>query len=492
MKKFKILFTFFAIFNGLSGAFAQNFVQVTRTNQKQTIKLSTEQVLEVKLPRNASNGYVWCEATNTNDIAATKTIAPIGVGDFVHDAVLKKGMIGGAGIQIIRYVGTSQGTTVLTLELRRPWEKNSSVIDSYTITVESAGKYTGIYTPPVKAIQKYKNPLTSKATQIADIPSSWDWRSQCTPIKDQLACGDCWAYATCGTFECNISITDGVTRQLSEEFITDCFSDNSCNGCDGGCCANEAWLEDYYGANDNGGGAVYAADDPETSSEYNDTTGYCDEPYTPHETIDSYNDIGGEDGNGVPSVDSIKYHIYYSGPIWTAVDATNWPNYWGWSFSGIWVESSPTGVTDHCVVMVGWKDTTVDDDSGGYWIIRNSWGYDWGNNGYMYITYGSDIVGAGADYIVYKGGTNSNGFNTFSAKSNDYLLYPNPAKNNITLETTQQTASIDITNIQGQLIENLATTGNKTNIDVSSLAKGMYFVKVKTEKGVAVKKFVKE
>ena len=61
-------------------------------------------------------------------------------------------------------------------------------------------------------------------------------------------------------------------------------------------------------------------------------------PYTPHQTIDYFNDIGGENGNGIPSVDSIKYHIYYDGPIWNCMDAsaTSFNNYSG----GIWVASA--------------------------------------------------------------------------------------------------------------------------------------------------------
>jgi len=91
-------------------------------------------LLEIQLPRKAATGYIWCEATTSNDKANQKSIVQIGDGDFVHDAVSKKGMVGGSGNQIIRYVGTSQGTTVLTLELRRPLVKNGGVIDSYTIT----------------------------------------------------------------------------------------------------------------------------------------------------------------------------------------------------------------------------------------------------------------------------------------------------------------------------------------------------------------------
>jgi hypothetical protein len=70
-------------------------------------------------------------------------------------------------------------------------------------------------------------------------------------------------------------------------------------------------------------------------------------------------------------------------------------------------------------------------------------------------------------------------------------IYPNPANSKITIES-QQHELIEISNIQGQLIKTLATTGNKTNIDVSALPSGMYFVKVKSENGIAVKKLVKK
>ena len=78
------------------------------------------------------------------------------------------------------------------------------------------------------------------------------------------------------------------------------------------------------------------------------------------------------------------------------------------------------------------------------------------------------------------------------------LVYPNPATNTITIDVTKaavgskQEAVIEITNIQGQLIKTLATTGNKTNIDVSALPGGVYVIQVKSEKVYKVGKFVKE
>ena len=70
-------------------------------------------------------------------------------------------------------------------------------------------------------------------------------------------------------------------------------------------------------------------------------------------------------------------------------------------------------------------------------------------------------------------------------------VYPSPATNKLTIESPHSSIIV-ITNIQGQLMKTLSTTANKTNIDVSSLPSGVYIVQVKTEKWVAVSKFVKE
>jgi len=70
-------------------------------------------------------------------------------------------------------------------------------------------------------------------------------------------------------------------------------------------------------------------------------------------------------------------------------------------------------------------------------------------------------------------------------------VYPNPASNNLTVESAVN-GVIDIINIQGQLIQTLPTSRNKTNIDISSYPSGVYFLEIRTDKGLEVKKFVKE
>ena len=90
---------------------------------------------------------------------------------------------------------------------------------------------------------------------------------------------------------------------------------------------------------------------------------------------------------------------------------------------------------------------------------------------------------------------------SFSADISQINIFPNPSAGNISIESPAQ-AIIEISNIQGQLIKTLAASGAKTNVDhiglssyvvdVSALPCGVYIVEVRTEKGVAVKKFIKE
>lgn len=81
------------------------------------------------------------------------------------------------------------------------------------------------------------------------------------------------------------------------------------------------------------------------------------------------------------------------------------------------------------------------------------------------------------------------GINDIQLKNN--TIYPNPSTNTLTIESLQS-AIIKITNIQGRLIKTYTITDNKTSIDVSAFPSGVYVVEVKTEKGIEVRKFVKE
>jgi cathepsin L len=56
---------------------------------------------------------------------------------------------------------------------------------------------------------------------------------------------------------------------------------------------------------------------------------------------------------------------------------------------------SRVNFTNHAIILCGW------DDAKGAWLLKNSWGTGWGENGYMWIPYGCDKVGDGAHYFIY-------------------------------------------------------------------------------------------
>ncbi|MGD0711423.1 MAG: beta-propeller fold lactonase family protein [Bacteroidales bacterium] len=85
------------------------------------------------------------------------------------------------------------------------------------------------------------------------------------------------------------------------------------------------------------------------------------------------------------------------------------------------------------------------------------------------------------------------GINNLS-ENNGIYIYPNPANDNITIENSAFTKDevISIFDIQGQLLIKQPMLQAKMNININTFAKGLYFVKVENEKGIAVMKFVKE
>ncbi|MFH0864809.1 MAG: T9SS type A sorting domain-containing protein [Bacteroidota bacterium] len=78
-----------------------------------------------------------------------------------------------------------------------------------------------------------------------------------------------------------------------------------------------------------------------------------------------------------------------------------------------------------------------------------------------------------------------------SPANDDIIVYPNPSTNYLTIETTQP-SEIEIMNLQGQLMKQIFSNEEQISIDVSAFPVGMYFIKVKSENNISVKKFIKE
>lgn len=99
-----------------------------------------------------------------------------------------------------------------------------------------------------------------------------------------------------------------------------------------------------------------------------------------------------------------------------------------------------------------------------------------------------ELINSGGTNVFVAKLENANGINDID-HSISLNIYPNPSSNNITIKT-QQATEIKFLNIQGQLIKTVPAQDNITNIDISSLPKGLYILNVKTKNGVAIDKLI--
>ncbi|HPO15780.1 MAG TPA: C1 family peptidase [Candidatus Hydrogenedentes bacterium] len=238
--------------------------------------------------------------------------------------------------------------------------------------------------PPARPVK-----ASSKA-----FPSRLDWRELTPggmpPVRDQGGCGSCWAFSTVGALECAIKIHDGINVNLSEQWILGCVTGLFWYGCDGGITAHN-WHKTGGKTDSCGGnGAVYEVDVPYTGSD-----GTCTCPVSHHYWLRDWHYVNANPLS-VPPVEDMKQAIMDYGPITSSLVMTKSViAYTG----GVFNDHTPTkALPDHSIVLVGWDDS---QGTNGAWIMRNSWGDDWGDNGYGYFEYEVNQIGFGADYILY-------------------------------------------------------------------------------------------
>jgi len=220
-------------------------------------------------------------------------------------------------------------------------------------------------TPPLR--DPNNGPYQKQNFTVA-APASFDWRDRAgvvTPVYNQGQCGSCWAFSATENIESQWALGGHRLTSLSMQQIVDC--DRLDYGCNGG------WPYHAYEY-------VHAAGGQDTYASY---------PYTAENgpcrfkkdhvdaKLRSWTYVT-RDKSEPEMVDYLVAH----GPLSVCVDASSWMYYTG----GIFMATSCAREIDHCVEVIGYhleKGTP-------YWILRNSWGTDWGVAGYMYLEYGRD------------------------------------------------------------------------------------------------------
>jgi C1A family cysteine protease len=189
-----------------------------------------------------------------------------------------------------------------------------------------------------------------------------DWTGiYTTPVKNQGQCGSCWAFSATEQIESDTMRTLGKTYVLAPEQIVQCAANGQ--GCNGG------WTEEAYMYVKKAGGMEQESDYPYISGTHPLQTGCTAKANENVVTVSKYYTVDGEDDMGA--------YVSSTGPLSVCVDANSWSSYTG----GILTTCGKQ--VDHCVQAVGVQ-------VGNYWKVRNSWGTDWGESGFIRLAYGKD------------------------------------------------------------------------------------------------------
>jgi len=218
-----------------------------------------------------------------------------------------------------------------------------------------------------------------------DTSSSIDWRSHSpavlTPVKDQGQCGSCWAFSATEQIETDVAMATGHLYTLSPQQIVSC--DKQDLGCSGG---NTETAYSYVEANGLEAESAYpyhsGTSRKSGSCEYKSSKAVV--------SISGYSTVSSRTSSEGKMLTQIQ-----KSPISVCVDATKWQTY----SSGVIGASCGTQL-DHCVQAVGYNANK------GYWIVRNSWAADWGEDGYIYVKEGIDACGIAKDATIVKGASN--------------------------------------------------------------------------------------
>lgn len=248
------------------------------------------------------------------------------------------------------------------------------------LTQEEFGRqYLGLRAPPVR--DAHDAPILP----TNDLPEDFDWREKgaVTEVKNQGSCGSCWAFSTTGALEGANFLKTGELVSLSEQQLVDC--DHECDpsdarSCDSGC--NGGLMTSAYQYALKAGGL-------EREEDY---------PYTGKDGTCSFNKnkiVAHVSNFSVVSIDEdqIAANLVKNGPLSVGINAAFMQTYVG-GVSCPYICSKR--MLDHGVLLVGYGSAgfaPIRMKDKPYWIVKNSWGPNWGENGYYKLCRGHNVCG---------------------------------------------------------------------------------------------------
>jgi len=238
--------------------------------------------------------------------------------------------------------------------------------------------------------------IEAKLAKLGPAPKEWSWVSQgkVSSVKNQAQCGSCAAFAALGAIESCFMINNDMANDLSEQHLLDCAYNHQVTdgdgtwgayGCDGAWPnAYLDWIQGNY--NQEEGGYPY------TSGRSGDV-GSCKPS---NNNVHSGSMVTGFTNKWYTEEDSMTQMLQIN-PVATAVSATsNWGSYGGGVLDdnlccNAATDSSCVYNLNHAVLVVGYGTEGGKD----YWLIKNSWGSSWGENGFFKLKRGTGHCGVG-------------------------------------------------------------------------------------------------